>query len=197
MTTRFMRHWLVAAAFAGTATALASGTDAAGVPGTVTHQGRLYDSSDKPINSNLKVVFALYATPNAATPVWSEDDQVTFDEGYFSVNLGETAPFPTGLFSGAVLYLGITVGTDPEMTPRPPVQSVPYALVAGDVLGDIHPTSISINGAVVIDGTGKWVGTMTGIQGPTGPMGTYPQGVAFDGTNIWVTNQSSNSVSRL
>ena len=27
--------------------------------------------------------------------------------------------------------------------------------------------------------------------------GTYPSGVAFDGTNIWITNQSSNTVSKM
>src|SRR5574337_1001960 len=31
----------------------------------------------------------------------------------------------------------------------------------------------------------------------TFPVGTYPCGIAFDGTNIWVANTNSNSVTRL
>ena len=118
---------------------LAGSAGAVGVPQTITHQGRLYDASNKPVSGMLTVKFAVYASPNAAMPLWSESDMLTFDEGYFSVSLGETTPFTTNLFDGSVRYLGITVGADPEMTPRVPVQSVPYAILAGDVNGDIHP----------------------------------------------------------
>jgi hypothetical protein len=42
-------------------------------------------------------------------------------------------PLPANLFSGADRYLGIKVGSDPEMTPRQRVTSVGYALRAGFV----------------------------------------------------------------
>ncbi len=58
---------------------------AAGVPQTITHQGRLYDASDKPIATTLPVKFTLYADAGGATEVWSETDTISFDEGYFSV----------------------------------------------------------------------------------------------------------------
>src|SRR5262249_41533674 len=137
----------------------------AGVPPTMTHQGRLFDASDKPISDTLPVQFAFYADANATTPLWSEAAQITFDEGYFSASLGATTPFSVGLFDGSVRYLGITVGSDPEMTPRVRVQSVPYALMAGDVTGDIHPTSVSVNGTTIIDAQGNWTGSTAGLAG--------------------------------
>lgn len=168
--------------------ALAAGavTAEAAVPQTITHQGRLYDGDNAPVNGTLKVKFALYAEPAAVEPLWSESHEITFEEGYFSANLGTMTPFDK-VFDGSVRYLGVTVGDDPEMTPRAPVQSVPYAMVAGDAVGDIHPTSVWVNGTIVIDGTGKWVGDPTGLVGPEGPQGpvgatgaTGPQGPKGD-----------------
>src|SRR4051812_10311336 len=39
------------------------------VPSLLTHQGRLYDSSDEPVNGAVDMEFALYASQNAVTPV--------------------------------------------------------------------------------------------------------------------------------
>ena len=155
------------------ASALTFGAAAsAAVPTTITHQGRLYDQNSAPINATIDVVFAVYDTPTATTPIWSEVHQVTFDEGYYSVALGSIVPFGPTVFDGSTRYFGMTVGTDPEMTPRSAIGSVPYALVAGDVNGDIHPTSVTIPGfGTVIDSSGNWVGSPTGLQGPTGPAG--------------------------
>ncbi|WP_272423625.1 collagen-like protein [Polyangium jinanense] len=168
------------------ALALSAGAVAAeaAVPQTITHQGRLYDADNAPVNGTLKVKFALYADPAAVDPIWSEAHDITFEEGYFSANLGTLTPFEKNVFDGSVRYLGVTVGDDPEMTPRAPVQSVPYAMVAGDAIGDIHPTSVWVDGTIVIDGTGKWVGDPTGLVGPEGPQGpvgaTGPQGPKGD-----------------
>jgi hypothetical protein len=49
--------------------------------------------------------------------------------------------------------------------------AVPYALVARDLVGDIHPRSVSIGPRAVIDAGGRWVGDGAGIQGPKGVPG--------------------------
>jgi Collagen triple helix repeat (20 copies) len=167
MRTRTIGRGVLAAALATTVSSAA----VAGVPQTITHQGRLYDASNELVSGTLAVQFAIYAGPTTTTSLWTETDMIAFDEGYFSVSLGQATPFGAGLFDGAVLYMGITVGTDPEMTPRAPVQSVPYAMVAGDAIGDIHPTSVSVGGMTVIDSGGQWVGSTAGLQGPMGPAG--------------------------
>ncbi len=148
---------------------------AGAVPGTITHQGRLYDADQSPVTGTLDVEFAIYDSAAAAVPIWTEVHSITFDEGYFSVGLGATVPFDATVFDGSTRFLGITVGNDAEMTPRATVGSVPYALMANDAVGDIHPTSVSIAGfGTVIDENGQWVGDPSNIVGPAGPAG--PQG---------------------
>jgi hypothetical protein len=49
-------------------------------------------------------------------------------------------------------------------------------MVAGDAVGDIHPSSVTVSGQQVIDAHGNWVGPPTGLVGPAGPTG--PQGLA-------------------
>jgi hypothetical protein len=124
----------------------------------------------------VKLHFAFYPGASGGAPLWEEDqDGVQLDEGYFTVKLGSgSAPFdPAVLFDGAPRYLGITVEDDAEMVPRQEVGSVPYALVAGDVTGDIHPASVSVGGKEVINAQGTWVGSggVTGATGPEGPQG--------------------------
>lgn len=151
----------------------------ASVPPTLTHQGRLFDAQGKPVDGKKPVTFNFYTDQNGNVPAVSETLDVTFEDGYFSVSLGEQQSLSTLFTDGKPKYLGITVDNDAEMTPRATVQSVPYAMVAGDAIGDIHPTSISVNNTTVIDQTGKWVGPSTGLVGPTGPAGPAgPAGAA-------------------
>jgi hypothetical protein len=152
-------------------------SEAAAVPSSVTHQGRLFDSAGQAIDDTLDVVFAIYDASDATTPIWTETHALTFEQGYFSVELGLVEPLDTTVFDGSIRYLGIQVGVDPEMTPRASVRSVPYAILAGDVDGDIHPNSVSIGNQLVIDDQGQWVGDPTGLAGPTGATGaTGPSG---------------------
>jgi hypothetical protein len=150
-----------------------AGGAAAEVPQLVTHQGRLFDAKDQPVEGTIEVVFTIYDGEDAnAAVLWTETHSVTFENGFFSVALGEQSPFGAKVFNGSVRYLGIRVGGDPEMTPRAATRSVPYALLANDVNGDINPHSVSVQGfGVVIDESGQWVGDPTGLQGPAGPVG--------------------------
>ena len=164
---------LAAASVVAALVVLGAGDARAGVPGTITNQGRLYDVKNMPVNGTISVVFSIYDSEDpAATPLWTETHDVTFEDGYFSVSLGEQVPFGPTVFDGSVRYLGVRVGADPEMTPRAATRSVPYALLAQDVNGDIHPTSVSISGfGEVIDDKGAWVGDPAGLIGPTGADG--------------------------
>jgi Collagen triple helix repeat (20 copies) len=161
-------------AFAAAIISLAPASSvAADVPQTLTHQGRLYDANGNAVTGIVEVEFNIYDAPDAGVPLWNEKISVTFDDGYFSVQLGATKPF-TDVFDGSVRYFGVKVGADPEMAPRVAIRSVPYAMTAGNAVGDITPTSISVGGTTIIDSLGQWVGSPTGLVGPTGPQG--PQG---------------------
>jgi hypothetical protein len=128
------------------------------VPLLLTEQGRLTDAKDNPVTTSTKLSFNIYAAATGGTSLWSETQKITPDEGYFSAELGSVTAFPATLFTGAELYLGVTVGTDAEMTPRQAITSVPYALVANNAIGDITPSSVSIGTTPVISNAGKWVG---------------------------------------
>jgi hypothetical protein len=141
------------------------------VPSTMIHQGRLLDRSGNPSTGSQSVVYRIYDSATGGTPIWTETLTVTLDDGYFSTQLGATTPQTPTVFAGRTRFLGVTVGTDPEMTPREPIGSVPYALVATNVVGDITPTSITVGGMQVVDSTGRWVGASSGPSGPAGPMG--------------------------
>ncbi|MGH8445365.1 MAG: hypothetical protein ACREVL_08860, partial [Solimonas sp.] len=149
----------------------------AAVPTTIHQAGRLFDTSSNadgvPVAGTQSVIFRLYGDPADATgaALWSETKTIAFDNGYFSVELGATTPFGDLLREQDGLWLGIQVGADAELQPRLKLASIPYALLAADVQGDIHPDSVTINGVKVIDASGAWIGAATGLTGPTGPAG--------------------------
>lgn len=153
------------------ATLLVAAAASSAVPGTLTEQGRLLDTSGNPSTGSVSITFTIYDAATSGTSLWTETQNVTLDSGYFSVRLGETTAIPTTVFNGATRYLGVKVGTDAEMTPRQTLVSVPYALMANNAVGDITPTSVAINGTTVINSSGQWVGSTAGLQGPTGPAG--------------------------
>src|SRR5512141_1227911 len=100
------RHFRALAAFASmgafaSMALLTADASAQAVPPTITHQGRLFDSSDKPISQTLSVTFTMYTAATSGSPLWTETHSVTFDDGYFSVALGSTAAFPASLFDGS------------------------------------------------------------------------------------------------
>jgi hypothetical protein len=171
---RRRRIW-VGVATAGLIAAGASGARA-DVPHFLTEQGRLFDSSNSPVVGPTKFVFTIYDAPTAGTNLWQETQTITLDGGYFSAQLGAASAIPAGTFAtaaanGTTLYLGIQVNTDPELSPRQPLLSVPYAYVAENAIGDITPISVTIGGNTVIDKTGHWVGPGSGPSGPVGPTG--------------------------
>jgi hypothetical protein len=149
----------------------------AAVPSRVTHQGRLFDANDAPIDDTLSMTFKLYDAQGVA--VWTESHSVTFTDGYYAVELGSMSPLDSATLGANGLMLGVQVGSDPELTPRSRINGVPFALVAKDAVGEIHPTAIFIGDQPVVDASGQWIGSPTGLVGPTGATGPVgPMGAA-------------------
>ena len=99
---------------------------------TMNYQGYLTDDTGIPVDGPVSIVFAIYNVDVGGVPVWSDVRSVTVDEGVFSVELGGVSnPFPLGMFD-LPLWVGLTVGTDAEMTPRRPVSGVGFSFKAGD-----------------------------------------------------------------
>ena len=133
------------AAVVGVAVAMSAGNaEAQRVPQFLVHQGRLQDRAMMPIRGMQSLTYRIYSAAAGGMALWTEPLTVSFDEGYFSVQLGDTVPFPANLFDGTARYLSVQVGMDPEMSPRQLIGSVPYALVAGNAVGDLTPRTVTL-----------------------------------------------------
>jgi hypothetical protein len=163
--------WVAGLASVATAAAMWSGPASAAVPNLLTEQGRLLDANGAPVTGSVSIVFTIYDAASGGATLWTETQTLTLDAGYFSARLGEVTMIPATAFDGSIRHLGVKVGADPEMTPRQEVVSVPYAMLANNVNGDITPRTVTIGNTTVIDGNGNWVGPPTGLVGPTGPAG--------------------------
>ena len=147
-------------AFAGVgmlaAVASLSGATSAVVPPGITQQGRLLDSEGNPVSGEVTFTFTIYDEATEGNELWTAEQEITLDDGYFSTRLGGSgAPFPANLFDGSDRFLGVTVGSDDEMTPRQTLGAVPYAHMANNVNGDITPASVTVNGVEVVTADGQ------------------------------------------
>jgi len=117
-------------------TLLAISAQASIVPRTLSYQGYLTLPDGTPLTAPVNMTFSLYAAPTGGTPLWSElHSNVSISNGVYSLVLGDITP--VNLPFDAPYYLGTKIGADPEMTPRQPLNSVPFALRAGCNSGDM------------------------------------------------------------
>ena len=135
------------------------------VPDRLTEQGRLLDTNGAPMAGPVAITFTVYDAATSGTSLWTETQSVTLDGGYFSARLGEATQLPASAFTGPERFLGIAVQSDPEMTPRQTIDSVPYAFTSNNAVGDITPMTVTVGGTLVIDGMGNWVGPKGGLAG--------------------------------
>ena len=103
--------------------------------GTIAYQGRLANASGSPVTGTYNMLFRLYNASSGGTPLWEEywmgSNSVSVSNGLFNVMLGSLTAIPQSVITGNnTLWLGVTVGTDSEMTPRMQLGSAPFAMQA-------------------------------------------------------------------
>lgn len=103
----------------------------ADAPNVISYQGRLTTAGGTPINAPTSLRFRLYTAAIGGVTLYDSGPQViTVTDGLFSVELGK-APLPnlfvSPIFADSSVYLGITVGADPEITPRTRITTSGYA----------------------------------------------------------------------
>ncbi len=104
-----------------TAVMLMASTVIAGVPQMINYQGRLTDAAGDPVaNESHSVKFKIYGSEAGNDSLWWSGSQaVQTTDGLFSYQLGSSVHLPEDLFSAdTIRYLGITIGTDSEISPR-------------------------------------------------------------------------------
>lgn len=100
----------------------------AGVPELMNYQGRLTDNSGNPLDTTVSMVFTIYDDSTGVVALWTETHaSVSVSAGIFNVVMGSSNPIPDTTFDGVDRFLGIRVGTDPEIAPRTRIISVAYS----------------------------------------------------------------------
>lgn len=110
--------------------ALAPSRSNVGSPKLMNFQGVLTDSNGARVNGQVQATFRVYPTETGGSPIFEETQTVDALDGLVSVLIGSVTPLDATTFSGEVRWLGIKVGSDPEMSPRLRIASVPFAFVA-------------------------------------------------------------------
>lgn len=102
-------------------------------PSGVNFQGRLTDPSGTPITATKSITFSIWNAQTAGTQLWTETQSVAVSNGIYNVTLGSVLALSSGVFASTGTWLQIQVSPDAAMTPRLPLQGVPYAFTAGAV----------------------------------------------------------------
>ena len=145
---RYRRYMLTALVALG---ALAMSTVQAAVPTLINYQGRLADGDGAPLDTTVSMVFTIYDSEAGGISKWTETQpSVSVAGGLFNVLLGSVTPISDSVFKAPARYLGVQVGSDPELIPRSRIVSVGYAQRVATVDG---ATGGTISSAVHI-GTG-------------------------------------------
>jgi trimeric autotransporter adhesin len=136
------------------------------VPDKINYQGKLTNPGGQPINGPVSMVFKIYSGPSGGSALYTETQTVTVANGIFNVAIGSVTPL--ALPFNVPYYLGITAGTDAEMTPREAVLTSPYAFQAVSAVSATSATTaqgLAAAGAVTIFSGGTRVLQLQSVTG--------------------------------
>jgi hypothetical protein len=110
----------------------------------LTYHGKLTDTSNVAVtDGNYDFTVVIYDAPTGGNCLWSArgncttptPKSLTLTNGIFSTTLGESGDNPLTLDFSENYYLGITIGTNTEMTPRRKITPTGFALNANRLNG--------------------------------------------------------------
>lgn len=128
---------------------LTSNIFAQGIPETINYQGILKDAAGVVVpNGDYNLTFKLYDVESGGSSVWSETKLITVASGIVNTQLGSVTPIPQATFNAA-LWLGITVASGTELTPRIALTSVPYSIYSLNVPDGTITASKIASGEVI------------------------------------------------
>lgn len=100
-----------------------------GINAQIPFSGTLNDSNGTPLTGTYSMKFSIYPVAIDGDPIWTDTyDSVSVTKGVFDVLLGSGGSALTPDFNDDSYYLGVTIGTDPEMTPRQRMGATGYAI---------------------------------------------------------------------
>ncbi|KPL02263.1 MAG: hypothetical protein AMJ90_06340 [candidate division Zixibacteria bacterium SM23_73_2] len=130
------------------------------IPQLINYQGMLTTPGESPVSDGpYNLTFKIYGSESGTDSLWREyHTGVQVTNGLFNVTLGSISTLSSYVFDGSVRYLGITVGSDSELSPRTRLTSVAYAYKAD--IADSATVAVSTP-----MGGGWWdIGTVVRLQ---------------------------------
>ncbi len=104
-----------------------------GIPETINYQGILTDAAGVVVpDGDYNITFKLYDAASGGSELWNETKSVAVADGIINTELGSATPIPLPIFSDAA-WLGITIESGSELTPRIALTSVPYSFISMNV----------------------------------------------------------------
>jgi hypothetical protein len=144
----FTVHWILFTVL------LAAASLHAQVPKLINYQGKLVRDG-KLANGPVTLVFAIYADQDGGNPLWSQEKQLTVQNGIFNVPLGDETPAFDTLFTGTgKRWLEVRERDKPRLGQRAQITSVAYALKANSANALDAPDGIPTD-AVFVDNSGN------------------------------------------
>lgn len=177
-----MHHRLVVLA-ALLALCIVAVVPAVSAPQMITYQGVLTDNLGNPLSGSHNLIFKIYRDSLSTTPIlWSETHTgVSVTNGLFNVILGRSTSIPLSIFDIDQRWLGITVDSDAEMTPRMRFTSAPWAFHAA-----IADSALATSG-----GGSGW--TISGSDMYSTVSGNVGIGATAPGKKLQVGNTSTSN----
>jgi hypothetical protein len=150
---------IILAAILGFVTLLAvTSVDAANAPNLIYYQGQLTDDLGAPLDTFINMTFTIYDDSTGGNPKWTETQPgIEVSNGLFSVLLGSAgSPIVDTVFRDDFRWLGIQIASDPEITPRTRLVTVPWAYrvstvdgaSGGLISGDLEATGAIVAGDI-------------------------------------------------
>jgi hypothetical protein len=161
---------------------------ASSVSSSINYQGRLTDSASNPLDGTYTMTFKLYENASGGSALATDTHPVSVTEGLFSTNIAFGSWW---YFDGRALWLGIQVGTDPEMTPRQELRPVPYALSLRPgawIVGNTSDPALLIGNTVVNEGGGVYAFT-TGSHS----IGVHASTEGFNSEGVYASTSGNYS----
>ena len=150
----------------------------------VTYQGRLADASGNPVASQtVDMTFSSYEQATGGTAIWTQTREVTTDpDGLFTTILSIDPPLKEGGVEAINnLWLGIQVGSDPEMISRQRFTGAPYAftLVPGAGISGTVNVGQQPGTVLLINNMGTGSGLVARSEKGAGALFTSGEGHAL------------------
>ncbi len=111
-------------------------TVSADAPRLLNYQGRLTNLAGAPLTGSYSMTFRIYDAAAGGNLAWSETyPAVAVNGGLFEVLLGSVTQLYDTTFADTARWMGLQVGTDPELTPRTRLATSAYSFRTASVDG--------------------------------------------------------------